>query len=128
MNMTTFIGRKNPLSREFIELPQFHKNWNELGLDEESLRMLQIQLLKNPQAGDVVPGTGGLRKYRFRLPNRGKSGGARVLYVDFVAYEKIYLITAYSKSDKENLTKTECQGIRIMIQKLEEVLKRGVKK
>lgn len=90
--------------------------------------MLQIQLLKNPQAGDVVPGTGGLRKHRFRLPNRGKSGGARVLNVDFVAHEKSYLLTAYSKSDKENLTTTECQGIRRMIQKLEEVLRRGVKK
>ncbi len=85
-------------------------------------------MLKNPQAGDVVTGTGGLRKYRFRLPNRGKSGGARVLYVDFVVYEKIYLITAYSKSDKENLTISECQEIRRMIQKLEEVLRRGEKK
>lgn len=116
------------MSREFIELPQFHKIWNELGLDEESLRILQIQLLKNPQAGDVVTGTGGLRKYRFRLPNRDKSGGARVLYVDFVVYEKIYLITAYSKSDKENLPISECQEIRRMIQKLEEVLRRGEEK
>lgn len=66
MKVNSFIGRKNPLSREFIELPQFHKNWNELGLDEESLRILQIQLLKNPQAGDVVTGTGGLHNSVFK--------------------------------------------------------------
>lgn len=113
------------MSREFVELPEFHKNWNELGLSEESLRMLQIELLKNPQAGDVVPGTGGLRKYRFKLPNRGKSGGARVLYVDFVAFEKVYLLAAYSKNVKANLSLNECQAIRKLIKQLEELLKRG---
>lgn len=47
-----------------------------------------------------MQGTGGLRKVRFALENRGKSGSVRVVYVDFVVYETIYLITAYTKNEK----------------------------
>ena len=48
-------------------------------------------------------GTGGVRKMRFAFEHRGKSGSIRIIYVDFEVYEKIYLITAYPKNEKENL-------------------------
>ena len=63
---------------------------------------MQEELLANPQLGNVMQGTGGIRKMRFALENRGKSGSVRVIYVDFVTHEKLYLLTAYPKSLSQN--------------------------
>ena len=62
---------------------------------------------------------------RFAFDDRGKSGSARVIYIDFEVYEKIYLITAYSKDEKDNLTKGERNEIKQMIHILEEQLKQS---
>lgn len=94
-----------------------------MGLNDNDLQRLQEELIKNPQAGVLIPGTGGLRKIRFAYENRGKSGSSRVAYVDFAFCEKIYLITAYSKNDKENLTKSEQNSIKKLIEHLEKSLK-----
>jgi len=90
--------------RTFIEVPLFSKRWKEIGLGEEELRALQIMLLKDPESGPVMEGTGGIRKVRFPLKNRGKSGSIRVCYTDFAEYEVTYLITAFEKKDQENLS------------------------
>lgn len=111
------------MTRTFIQLPQFQKKWDELGFDEDDLRLLEEELLLCPQKGDVMAGTNGLRKIRIAFPNRSKSESARVCYVDFVAYETIYLITAYSKSEKSNLSKRERNDIAVAIKRLEEILK-----
>lgn len=71
----------------------------------------------------MISGTGGLRKYRISFPGKGKSGGGRVAYVDFSAYETIYLITVYSKSKKDDLSKKERECISKMIN----ILKGGFK-
>lgn len=55
--------------RTFIEVPLFSKRWKEIGLGEEELRALQIMLLKDPESGPVMEGTGGIRKVRFPLKN-----------------------------------------------------------
>lgn len=111
------------MTKTFIQTNEFSRNWAELGLYDEDLRKLELELLKNPQIGVVVRGTGGLRKMRFSFPNQGKSGSARVCYIDFVMQEVIYLITAYSKKVKDNLTQTERNNIKKMIKILEESLK-----
>ena len=69
-----------------------------------------------------MQGTGGLRKLRFAFPGQGKSGSSRVLYVDFVIAEKIYLIFAYPKSEKDNLSKEERNNIKKLIERLEKTL------
>ena len=56
-------------------------------------------LLKDPVSGPIMEGTGGIRKVRFPLQNRGKSGSVRVCYTDFAEYEVIYLITAFQKKE-----------------------------
>jgi hypothetical protein len=86
------------MRREFVYTMQFEKAWQKLGFTDDDLLYLEDVLLKNPQIGDVVPGTGGLRKFRIPANEHGKRGGARVAYVDFVFAEKIYLITAYAKN------------------------------
>ena len=63
--------------------------------------------------------TGGLRKMQFPFEGRGKSGSARVTYVDFVVYEVIYLIFAYPKSEKDNLTKAERNAMKKVIAAIE---------
>ena len=62
---------------------------------------------------------------RFAFEHRGKSGSIRVIYIDFEVYEKIFLITAYPKNEKDNLTKSECNEIRQLIGILEEQLKQN---
>ncbi len=108
--------------RTFIELPIFRSRWNDLGLNDTDLRRLQIELLADPKIGAVMQGTGGVRKMRFAFEHQGKSGGVRVIYVDFEIYEKIYLLTAYTKNEKENLTKEERNEIRKLITVLEKQL------
>ena len=103
-------------------MPIFDKQWEAMGLNDDDLKELQEQLLKNPQIGSVVKGTGGLRKVRFALPRQGKSGSARVVYVDFVMAETLYLIYAYPKNEKDNLTKEECNSIKKLIQEIERTL------
>ena len=111
------------MTRTFIELPLFRSRWENLGLDDSDLRRLQIQLLEDPKIGDVMRGTGGVRKMRFAFEHQGKSGGVRVIYVDFEIYEKIYLLTAYTKNEKENLSKEERNEIKKLITVLENQLK-----
>ena len=111
------------MTRTFVELPLFRSKWDDLGLDDSDLRRLQIELLEDPKVGDVMRGTGGVRKMRFSFEHKGKSGGVRVIYVDFEVYEKIYLLTAYTKNEKDNLTKDERNEIKKLITVLENQLK-----
>ena len=110
------------MTRKFVMLPEFDKNWASMGLNDNDLRRLQEELLFNPEKGDVMQGTGGLRKLRFAFEGQGKSGSVRVCYVDFVIYRSIYLITAYPKSEKENLSKSERSSNAKMIKALENTL------
>ena len=103
-------------------MPVFNKKWREMGLDDNDLQSLQTQLLENPQIGKVIKGTGKLRKMRFALPNRGKSGSSRVLYVDFVVAETIYLIFVYSKNEKDKLSDEERNNIKKLIDRIEQSL------
>lgn len=61
------------VTREFILLPEFEKQWNIMGLGDDELKALQEELTINPLKGDVMQGTGGLRKIRISLDNRGKA-------------------------------------------------------
>ena len=111
------------MTRTFVELPMFRSKWKSLGLDEDDLKRLQEEMLLDPKIGDVMQGTGGIRKMRFAVKHRGKSGSIRIIYIDFDIYEKIYLLTAYPKSEKDNLSKSERNELRELIKVLENQLK-----
>lgn len=106
--------------RTFIEVPIFTKRWKEIGLDDDALLSLQIMLLKDPESGPVMEGTGGIRKVRFPLENQGKSGSVRVCYTDFAEYEVTYLITAFTKKEQENLSKEEKNVLKKLVKALKE--------
>jgi len=86
-----------------------------MGLDENDFRELESILLANPDAGAVIPGMNGCRKLRIQLPGRGKSGGARVIYVDVVVKEKIFLLLAYPKNAQENLTPEQKRSLSALV-------------
>jgi len=111
------------MKRTFVETSIFAKRWSELGLNDDSLLELQEFILKNPEAGDIIQGTGGLTKLRFALPDTGKSGGVRVLYVDFIRQEKVILINCYGKSEKENISDKEKAMYKTLIKSIKEELK-----
>ena len=106
--------------RTFIEVPLFTKRWKEIGLGDDDLLALQIMLLKDPASGPVMEGTGGIRKVRFPIENRGKSGSVRVCYADFEVYEVTYLITAFTKNEQENLTDSEKAVLKKLVKALKE--------
>jgi len=112
------------MTREFITLTIFEKQWTALGLDDNDLKLLQEDLLKSPETAPVIQGTGGVRKARFAFNNKGKSGSVRVLYVDLEDCTIIYLLFAYAKNTKENITEAEKKIIRELVQGLKDDYKR----
>ena len=108
------------MTRTFIEVPLFSKRWREIGLGDDELQKLQVMLLKDPESGPVIEGTGGIRKVRFPLYNQGKSRSIRVCYTDFSEYEVIYLITAFKKNEQENLTHEEKNTLKKLVKALKE--------
>lgn len=106
------------MTRTFIMTPEFDRCWRNLGLTDNHLKELQEMILIDPQVGRVIQGTGGLRKVRYAIGNKGKSGSIRVLYVDLVVHEKVYLITAYPKNEKDNLSDMEKAEVKKLIMQL----------
>jgi mRNA-degrading endonuclease RelE of RelBE toxin-antitoxin system len=87
---------------EFIEATAFTKHVHEYLSDDEYLG-LQSFLLQYPEAGRIVPGAGGVRKVRWAISGKGKSGGVRVIYYFKRQDNEIWLLTIYSKSEVENI-------------------------
>jgi hypothetical protein len=69
------------MTREFVIMPEFDRQWHKMGLGDDELRQLQEVLLQNPKAGAVIRGTKGLRKIRIAFEGQGKSGSGRVAYM-----------------------------------------------
>ncbi|AIA73513.1 type II toxin-antitoxin system RelE/ParE family toxin [Vreelandella alkaliphila] len=101
---------------EFIETPTFTRQIHAIATDDE-LKELQRTLIAQPDKGDLIQGTGGLRKIRMALGDQGKSGGARVIYFLATA-ERIYLILAYPKSMKDSLTPDEKAALKTLTHQL----------
>lgn len=104
------------MTRKFIYTEPFRRCWKAMGLSDESLLDLEALLLKDPQMGDVIEGTGGARKLRIQLEGRGKRGGGRVIYLDVFEQENLYLLFAYPKNVQEDLTPEQKRAIRNMIE------------
>ena len=104
------------MTREFVYTEPFRKCWKAMGLSENDLKKLEEILLENPQLGDVIEGTGGARKMRIQIENRGKSGGGRVIYVDVLKKEKLYFLLAYPKNVQDNLTPDQKKQVRKLVE------------
>lgn len=85
-------------------------------LDDEALRSLQAELLIRPDAGALVPGTGGLRKIRWAGSGRGKRGGVRVIYYWMKPDERIYLLIAFAKNKQSDLSAEQKRLLRKLME------------
>jgi mRNA-degrading endonuclease RelE of RelBE toxin-antitoxin system len=99
----------------FIETSIFTRQVMDLLPDEEYKRMQEVLLLR-PEAGDLIPGSGGLRKLRWRLSGKGKRGGLRLIYYWDVPDESIFMLTIYKKSQKEDLTQNQLSTLRKLVE------------
>lgn len=106
--------------RAFKQTTNFSKKWDMLGLGDEELIILENILLKNPEFGDVIKGTGGIRKLRIPINGKGKRSGGRVIYVDIEIKETIYLLDIYSKNEKTDLTTKETKLLKELVKILRE--------
>lgn len=103
---------------EFVRLPSFERTTRGV-LSEDDIRELELELLGEPRRGRVVQDTGGVRKVRAAPEGRGKSGGARVIYLYIEAREKIYLLLCYPKNEQDDLTPEQSRRIRALVAQLE---------
>jgi len=101
----------------FIELPPFERRRQDY-LDDEAYGELQRTLLANPLASDVIEGTGGLRKIRYRDSRRskGKRGGLRVIYYWWLNGSQFWLFTVYDKDEVTDLTATEKKALKALLE------------
>lgn len=74
-------------------------------------------MIRNPDVGDVIPGSGGLRKLRWRLAGRGKRGGVRVIYYRVMTAEQIYMLYVYAKNETEDLTRDQLKVLRKIVER-----------
>lgn len=89
-----------------VELPEFIKRASSLLKDEEKASIINY-LAFHPQAGDIMQGTGGIRKLRWSAQGKGKSGGVRVIYYYHNGSVPLFLLTVFGKGEKGNVSKSE---------------------
>lgn len=99
----------------FIETPIFTRRLQAL-LTEDEYRELQNDLIKNPEGGAVIRGSGGVRKLRWAAKGRGKSGGVRAIYYWFVSVEKFLMLFLYPKNEQENLTPEQMKRLKALVE------------
>ncbi len=99
----------------FIETPIFTAQIKALA-DDETYRQLQRELADDPERGDLIARSGGLRKIRMPLPGRGKRGGARVIYYWVSQQSQIYLLLAYAKNAQDDLTPAQLKTLRQLLE------------
>jgi len=97
-----------------VETDRFLRDANQLMPDAERMNLVAF-VAANPESGDLIPETGGVRKLRWALPGRGKRGGARVIYYFHSEQLPVFLLAAYGKNEKANLTKAERNAIAKLV-------------
>ncbi|MDW7748083.1 toxin [Halomonas sp.] len=100
----------------FVELPAFERHRSS-HFDDAAFRAFQNFLLRNPAAGDVIQGTGGLRKVRFSDPKRqkGKRGGVRIIYYWWLGGSQFWLFTLYDKDSQDDLTPSQRKTLKQLL-------------
>ena len=108
----------------FAQTPGFVADWRREDLADEDLRLLELSLMENPNAGPVMPGTNGARKMRFapRSGHRGKSGAYRVIYVHLPSHEHVWLMMLFGKNVQANITADERKAIGAYIAEIKQSL------
>jgi hypothetical protein len=100
-----------------VRLKPYIREMERMDLDDQAMRLVEMSLVAAPAAHPVIKGLRGVRKARFALPGRGKSGGGRVIY--YVAVKSvIYMMTAYPKNERDDLSNEQRKAILAFIEGL----------
>ena len=99
---------------KIIETSFFTKRLKLL-LPDEDYRKFQNVLILNPKSGKLIKGSGGLRKIRWSIPGKGKSGGVRVIYYYVMKEEIILMLLIYPKSERDDLTKEQQKILKSLV-------------
>ncbi|MCH9691672.1 MAG: type II toxin-antitoxin system RelE/ParE family toxin [Gammaproteobacteria bacterium] len=99
-----------------IETSLFTQRIKELMGDDE-YKALQEALVNRPDMGAIIQGTGGLRKVRWKLERRGKSGGVRAIYYWVSKDEQLYMLYVYPKNEQEELTSSQKKALKIIVER-----------
>ncbi|MFA7495635.1 MAG: type II toxin-antitoxin system RelE/ParE family toxin [Acidithiobacillus sp.] len=102
------------------ELPEYIRHANEL-LNEAERKSVIDYLAAHPRAGDIMEGTGGIRKLRWARGGKGKSGGVRIIYYYHNQRIPLYLLTIFGKNEKSNITKSERNELAKLVDVLVQV-------
>ena len=105
--------------RPVIRLSEFNRQAKGI-LSPENIGQLEEFLAANPEAGEVIPASGGIRKLRWKRPGMGKRGGARVIYFYLLTRETVYLMSVSAKSDKEDLSNDDKKRLQKKLGELKE--------
>jgi hypothetical protein len=103
----------------FIEAPAFERI-RERYLDDDQYRLLQAALMVEPESGDLIRGSGGIRKVRWAARGTGKRGGLRVIYYWITRRSHLLLLTLYRKSEVSDLRQEEIRALRALVKGLED--------
>jgi len=93
-----------------VELPEFVKRSDKLLSESERTSIINY-LASHPASGNIMQGTGGIRKLRWSAHGKGKSGGVRVIYYYHHEFIPIFVLTVFGKGEKSNLSKSECNDL-----------------
>lgn len=103
----------------FVELESFTNEVLSVA-DEETLLQFESELIANPERGDLIQHSGGLRKARMKLPGRGKSSGARVIYLWLPATRRFILFMLYTKATQTDIPKPVLARLRVAVEAIKE--------
>ncbi len=98
-----------------VETPTFLADAKSVGMGVEEREAVILFLSANPRAGDLMTGTGGARKFRFRRPGTGKSGGFRIIFYYAGENVPLFLLNVFTKGERANLSKAEQNALRLIL-------------
>lgn len=106
-----------------VETAEFLIRSSKLMSDEQRARLVEM-LARDPECGEILQGTGGVRKVRIALPGRGKSGGARVIYYFHSERLPVFALTVFAKNERANLTPAERNAMAAVVRAIKQQLER----
>ncbi len=99
-----------------VETPIFTKRVTRV-MDDEQYRLLQESLVRTPEVGRIIPGSGGLRKLRWAGSGRGKRGGIRLIYYWFPKQDRVLMLFLFAKNEQADLTVQQLRTLRLVVEK-----------
>ena len=99
------------------ELESFIKSSNKI-MKEDEIKEFIDHISLNPKTGDVIPDTGGIRKVRWKIKNKGKRGGARIIYFYYNENVPLFLLYAYAKNEETDLSSTKKKVMKNLVNEI----------